>query len=294
MVGTHAHDDHIAGLSQVLDACSAATFVCSSALTSEEFVAGVLEADADIEGLFRKSIRSEYRRIFDIIEERDPGAGMYAFEQRLLWSRDTPATAPEATIIALSPSDRAVRRAINALAAGLAKAEDRRRLVMVDPNEFAVALSVTVGDTAVLLGADLVRGPEGCGWGAVLATFSPDTLASVFKIPHHGAPNAHHDGVWSQLVIKEVISLLAPFRAGKTPRPSPTDIARIKASSKAVYCSANPQQPAPSKAVKRTRAALTGLADNVRAWGTAGHVRARKVCGERDWAVATFAPALQL
>ena len=35
VVGTHAHDDHIAGLSKVLGACNNATFVWSSALTKE-------------------------------------------------------------------------------------------------------------------------------------------------------------------------------------------------------------------------------------------------------------------
>lgn len=161
VVGTHAHDHHISGLSRILDECSAATFVCSSALTSEEFVAGVLEADADIEALFRKSIRSECRRICDILDKRDPGAAKYTFEQRLLWPRDASARAPGAPVTALSPSDHAIRKAIEKLAAGLAKAGDRRRLVSADPNEFAVALSVTVGEIAMLLGAELERAHKG-------------------------------------------------------------------------------------------------------------------------------------
>ena len=263
-------------------------------MTTEEFLAGVIEPDADIDELFRKSIRFEYGRILEILEERDPSTARRAIEQRLLWSRESSENAPEATVTALSPSDQAVTRAIQVLADGLARVGDRRRLITADPNEFAVALSVSVGNTAVLLGADLPRGPAGCGWKAVLASFSPETLASVFKIPHHGAPNAHHDGVWTQLVDPEVISLIAPYRPGRTPRPSPTDIERIKATSKAVYCSAKPQQPAPSKAVKKARASLTGLATNVRAWGSAGQVRARRICGATDWDVATFPPAMRL
>lgn len=146
----------------------------------------------------------------------------------------------------------------------------------------------------MLLGADLLEGPTNCGWQAVLATFRPDPLASVFKIPHHGSPNAHHDEVWTQLVSGEVISLLAPFRAGRKPRPAPDDIQRLKRLSTAVYCSANPRPPAPSKALRTTRAALTTIAADVRAWGYAGQVRARKVCGSESWRVETFAPALQL
>ena len=297
VVGTHAHDDHIAGLGRVLEACTEATFVCSSALTREEFFADI-DADEEIEQFIRKSIRSEYRRIFELVKARTGAGGIRplkrAIEQRVLLTRNGSASAPKATITALSPSDHAVTRATQVLAAGLGRAGEELRLATTDPNELAVALSVNVGDTAVLLGADLLRGPMGCGWTAVLATHTPQTLASVFKVPHHGAPNAHHSDVWSQLVVREVISLVAPYRAGRAPRTSPADISRIKESSKAVYCTAKPQQPAPSRALKRTRAALTGLAENVREWGTAGQVRARRVCGARDWDVATFAPALQL
>lgn len=298
VVGTHAHDDHIAGLSNVLGQCEAATFVCSSALTAEEFMSTV-EADADIERLFRKTIRSEYRKIFEILSDRDvtdsrPPA-MHALEMRELWSRPATKDIPSASAVSLSPSDQAVIRARAALAAGLAKSTDRRRIQLVDPNEFAVAMWVNVGDIALLLGADLTSGPEGCGWGAVVSRFSSALRASAFKIPHHGSPNAHHDGVWSKLVTDDVISLLAPFRMGRRPLPADDDIQRIKLTSSAVYCSANPKAPALSKDVKRTRAALASLgATNIRFEGRTGQVRARRARDWADWRVECQSPAMQL
>ncbi|MGE2836275.1 hypothetical protein [Mycobacterium sp. SMC-4] len=297
VIGTHAHDDHIAGLAQVFAACSSATFVCSSALTREEFFAEI-EADADIEKMFRKSIRSEYRKIFEVIEERGRQSGgipylKRGYEQRILWSRALSESSIEAAVTALSPSDEAVSRSIRYLSTGLAKVGDRRRLKQQDPNELAVAIAVNVGTTAVILGADLLSGPNGCGWTAVLATHDPHSLASVFKIPHHGAPNAHHDDVWSQLLTSEVISLIAPYRAGRQQRPSTTDIARIKSMSKEVYCSAKPQI-ALNKSAKRARTSLQGLGQNVRTWGISGQVRARKSVNADRWDVETFAPALRL
>jgi beta-lactamase superfamily II metal-dependent hydrolase len=298
VVGTHAHDDHIAGLSEILDLCESATFVCSSALTGEEFMA-TLEADADIERLFRKTIRSEYRRIFEIIDGRDANGtvppAMRAVELRELWSRPQSNDAPSASALALSPSDLAASRALTAIGAGLAKATDRRLIRRVDPNEFAVALWVTVGDVAVLLGADLTKGPQGCGWNAVVKRFAPSTLASAFKIPHHGSPNAHHDEVWSQLLSDDVIALIAPYRMGHRPLPADDDVQRIKMTASAVYCSANPKAPALSKEVKRTRSALASLgATNVRFEGRTGQVRARKPSGSAAWSVECFAPAMQL
>ena len=298
VVGTHAHDDHIAGLSRILEKCESATFVCSSAITSEEFMA-TIEADADIERLFRKAIRSEYRKIFGIIENRNvvgsiPPA-IRALEMRELWARGGSDQIPPASAIALSPSDHAVTRALGALASGLAKTADRRLIKLVDPNEFAVAMWVTVGEVALLLGADLTAGPAGCGWNAVVSRFAPAKRASAFKIPHHGSPNAHHDEVWSQLVTEDVIALLAPFRMGHRPLPADDDVQRIKMTSSAVYCSANPKAPALSKDVKRTRAALSSLgATNVRFEGRTWQVRARRALDTSEWRVECFAPAMQL
>jgi len=58
ILGTHAHDDHIAGISRALDRCKAAFYVCSSALTGEEF-ASILEEDFQAELGLRKSAYSE-------------------------------------------------------------------------------------------------------------------------------------------------------------------------------------------------------------------------------------------
>jgi beta-lactamase superfamily II metal-dependent hydrolase len=298
VVGTHAHDDHIAGLSRVLALCESATFVCSSALTSEEFLATV-EADADIERLFRKTIRSEYRRIFDIVDQRDARGttlpAMRAVELRELWSRPAFQETPAASAIALSPSDLAASRALSAIGAGLAKATERRLMQRVDPNEFAVAMWVTVGDVAMLLGADLTKGPEGCGWNAVVTRFAPTTRASAFKIPHHGSPNAHHDDVWSRLVSDDAIALIAPYRMGYRPLPADEDVQRIKMSAAATYCSANPKAPALSKDVKRTRSALASLgATNVRFEGKTGQVRARRARDSDAWRVECIPPAMEL
>lgn len=298
VVGTHAHDDHIAGLSRILDECKASTFVCSSALTSEEFMATV-EADADIERLFRKRIRSEYRKIFEIIENRgavgSAPTAMRAVELRELWSRRGSEQVPSASAVSLSPSDHAVTRSLQALAGGLAKTADRRLITLVDPNEFAVAMWVTVGEVSVLLGADLTAGPAGCGWSAVVSKFFPTDRASAFKIPHHGSPNAHHDDVWSQLVTDDVIALMAPFRMGHRPLPADADIERIRMTSSALYCSANPRAPALSKDVRHTRAALSSLgATNIRFEGRTGQVRARREPNAGAWRVECFAPAMQL
>ncbi|WNG82560.1 hypothetical protein C6A86_002325 [Mycobacterium sp. ITM-2016-00316] len=295
VVGTHAHDDHIAGLSRVYDACESASFICSAALTTEEFLHDV-NADADIEAQLRKTIRSEYRQIFETVKTRPVGRRLKHAQQELpLFSRQGTQDTPAAAVTAMSPSSEAFERARAEIAAGLSTADQRKRLRSTDPNDLAVALLITVGSTNVILGADLLRGPSGCGWNGVLAAFRPEPLASLFKVPHHGAPNAHHEDVWTQLLTDDVVAVLAPFRAGVTPRPQPEDVRRLKDRASAVYSSANPKRPAPARAVRRTQSMLSGIAQNVRTEGLSGQIRARRPAhGASNWDVTPFSPGMKL
>jgi hypothetical protein len=299
VIGTHAHDDHIAGLADLFSRAPDAQFVTSAAATTDEFFA-VVEADADIERQIRQSVRAEYRQIFERVQVRGHFADgrqplLNALQQRLLWSRQAREGMPGASVIALSPSDTAIQRSKRYLAEGSAKVGERKRLAAADPNEFAVALWVQFGDVTALLGADLIIGPEGCGWKAVLGSHGPSTRASIYKVPHHGSPNADHEAVWSDLLSDQVVSLVAPFRSGSVIRPSDTDIDRIVEKSSTAFITAQPKPPAPSKATKRARASLSGVATNVRdPFGHIGHVRARATPPSEEWDVVLVDPAHQL
>jgi beta-lactamase superfamily II metal-dependent hydrolase len=296
VVGTHAHDDHFAGISKVFEKCEAAQFVCSDAMTKEEFLA-LRRADAIAQAGLRKRAFSEYDEVFRLVRERSPsGPGFrplkYAIEQRVLVPKSVNA---DARVIALSPSDEAVTRSRVALKSAYPEPGSSIKAIVIDPNELAVALWVEAADKAVLLGADLLRGPAGCGWIAVLATFNPDILASVFKIPHHGSITGHHDDVWSRLLKPNPVALLAPFRGGKNPLPDRDDRARILSLTPEAFITAGPRRPTLSSRGRREAAALGPLAQNARdPWGRAGHVRARSKRGETNWRVDFSAPAQHL
>lgn len=294
IVLTHAHDDHIAGASELARAASSAALVTSSALTAPEFFAQV-EADANIERQVRPKVREEYRRFLSLAGPPPKRRITRAVEKLEIWHRKSNDASPAARVVALSPSHHAVTRALSYLAQGTAKVEDRRRLSDADPNEFALALWVEVGQSRMLLGADLTAGPAGCGWRAVMEWFEPDSQATYFKVPHHGAPNAHHPPVWSELLKEKPVATLAPYRAGRTKRPAPGDIDRICALAGAAFTTADPAAITPSKQVKRVRAALGDVGRNVRdVWGRSGQVRARRRAEDSTWRVETFKPAFQL
>lgn len=175
----------------------------------------------------RASAFREYRRAFEIVRERRVARGgklplQFAVERRLLLETGT-----GVKVTALSPSDQAHTRSLQALADAFAAAESARKVYRIDPNELAIALWIQAGGKTLLLGADLLRGPTGCGWGAILDFFRPMVKASVYKVAHHGSSNAHHDGIWEQLLEPESVALLAPYRAGRSPVPSPKDRERL-------------------------------------------------------------------
>jgi beta-lactamase superfamily II metal-dependent hydrolase len=293
VVATHAHDDHFAGISSVLERCESADFVCQGALVEEQFLT-LVEMDRRLFPEVRKRALAEYGRAFEIVRERAAARGgmlplKYAILERVLLDHGD-----DVKVLALSPSDQAHTRSLQALANAFAAARSSRKVGRIDPNELAIALWVEVGGKRILLGADLLKGPAGCGWGAILQFFNPSTKADVYKVAHHGSANAHHDGIWDQLLVKEPVALPAPYRVGK-PVPTPDDRKRVCSLTSKAHITAKPDLPAPSREVRREIANLGPLARNAREpWGEPGQIRARSAPDQVDWDIQLIPPARRL
>jgi len=240
---------------------------------------------------------AEYRKVFEIVEER----GFASFDpidfamakMELLNIRSEPLIS---RVVALSPCSRAYKQAQRAIRkAYLASSESPGYFRSVDPNQLAVALWVETAEKRLLLGADLLKGPRGSGWDAVVASFRPDSRASLFKIPHHGSSNAHWGGVWSNLVARETTAVLTPFRLGAKSIPKETDRERILSLAADAYISAPALIAASTLAVRREAAAMGPLARSPRdPWGVPGQIRARSRAGAPEWVVELDPPAQHL
>jgi hypothetical protein len=299
VVATHAHDDHFAGIADIAEACSQAVIITSQALANREFLA-LVEAERDIAGITNTASYREYRRIFALAEQRrDANTGTRplrrAAENKILLELPAFDTAPPAIIIALSPSEHAVSRALEALAnSHLHAMGERSRRSMLDPNEASIAMWVHAGGANVLLGADLLSGPAGCGWGAVLHAFSPSEPATLYKAAHHGSSTSHHDGVWDKLLASEPVVLLTPFRHGNVNLPKDSDIEYLLRHTDKAWTT-SPRKPTPSAAFRKQAAKLGTLAHNPRdPYGMVGHLRARISFSGSAWRVDNFAPAALL
>lgn len=298
VVASHAHDDHIAGISDIVARCDSAEFAWPDAASREEFLT-LLEADSEMAEYVRPSAFAQYRRVLDLLAGR-PGAGgrpqvKRALAERLLWRQNPSGTA---AVVALSPSDEAVTRSLEHFVNLLrANETEKGRVSPGDPNTFATALWVTAGDVAILLGSDLLVGPgPNCGWNAVLgSTTRPPGHASLYKVAHHGSPTSHHEGIWSDLLEPAPLAVLAPYRGSQTPRPSREDEGRICGLAGAAYATATTRTPAPAASVKRTAALLATVATSVReTYGSPGQIRARCAITGGTWDVTLTPPARQM
>jgi len=301
VVASHAHDDHIAGLSQIVERCEDAAFICSAALTKNQFFA-LLEADEEISALTKQSAYSEFRRINEILSLRASGrkrwpAYNWAIADRPLYTRPSDDVKAGVLVTSLSPSDESVTRSLEFFDSLMpTSGEQPRRVAITDPNTLTCVLWVEVGKVRLLLGGDLLRGPGGgCGWNAILSSpFRPKLPASAFKVPHHGAPNAHHQDVWAQMLDDNALAVLTPFRRLKEPRPTDADQRRICAITDAAYITADPRRPNPAAKVKRMAADLSNSVHRIHEEGRAGHIRARFHESSSTWKVELADPARPL
>ena len=249
IVATHWHDDHVRGISNVLDQCKAAKLAISGALDAHDFLkllqlyrGHVLVKDSS--GL------DEFIRIFQILDERKQlgvllNPPTIASSDRLLYRDRIPlATGTvEARVFSLSPSDASIVRATLAFAELMPTAGERKkRITSPTPNHASVVLWIEVGDHKVLLGADLERTTDPkTGWSVILNDSTVVSgKAGVLKVAHHGAKSGHEPRVWSELMAEEPFAMLSPFCRGDTLLPTAEDVRRITVLTPNAYITALP------------------------------------------------------
>lgn len=287
IVATHWHDDHIRGLAQMLEVLPDACFSCSAALDTQNFA---LLLEVAEESLQESSGVDEFRRIRDLLIERGKATGtakklvspQLAIQNRCLLRLPAEGRPFPAAVIAVSPSDGTVKKALADIADWLPKSGDlQRRIANRAPNKTSVALWVEAGPKRILLGADLEHTEEpGEGWIAVIASRQDHGSASIFKIPHHGSENADCPDVWAKMLTENPIGIVTPFTSGAG-LPSEKDLRRLGGRTNALFCTAQgPGAPPRRDSLVEKIARSTTQKRHVLS-GSPGHVRIR-------WSIANL------
>jgi len=246
------------------------------------------------EGVFLNSGLSEFKRIYSTLLNRRRNtpqrlvSPMLANENKRLLYLDRHDRPCVAAITALSPSDGRVKMAISAFANAIPKEGDPQRSISVNQNDTSVALWVQFGNQHVLLGADLEHtGIQGEGWMAVLESFQGSSRAQLYKIPHHGSANGHHQEIWDRLLQPNPVAALTPYSSGLTPLPQPSELAKLRQLTNELYCTSTgggkvaPKDPLVEKLARNAGVRRRALE------GKPGHIRVR-------WSVADPTPKVEV
>lgn len=219
LVATHWHDDHVGGFAEQIRRCKQAHVHFTSAMTCEVLlevigsdfaqpVGKLVEMTKSLEELKGTGTERNPERPYRFIGEHSPVH---------LDSLDRGQRAVEIWALSPSASDRAeTAKQLRLILNG----DSRFRpggLPEPPDNHTSVVLHVRVGQKVILLGADreTLQGPTR-GWNSVKVCHGERALdkASLYKIAHHGSPNADADVIWTELLDENPIAFLAPFRRG--------------------------------------------------------------------------------
>jgi hypothetical protein len=287
IVATHWHDDHIRGLAATLEEAPNACFACSAALDKDIFRELVALSEYAVPG---RSGVAEFASIYELLlakkgqgSQRHLVSPMYALSNRKLLSLQGSGRPFPAAIISLSPSNGTVTAFYWEIAKLMPKAGDtQRRIVSQAPNHTSVAVWIEAGQRHALLGADLEHtGRPDEGWMAVVGSNQQTSLASVYKVPHHGSANAEYAGVWTKLLKPEPIAVVTPFTAGVR-LPKKSDLERLCSHTPHLYCTAEGAGKPPKRDPSVEREMRRFAKDRRVLQGQPGHVRIR--CSASDLA----------
>jgi Metallo-beta-lactamase superfamily len=300
VVATHWHDDHIGGLSSVLNAARSAQFACSAAFEIEQFWTLVSYA-SEIKFIEHNSGVAEFDEILATLNERyagryRSGPDYYAVEGLRLYRGAAPFG--EVCVEALSPSAQTITDQKGQILPDVLIDEPIRRFMAHDPNDLSVVLLIQTPGCCVLLGGDLEIGRDNRrGWRAIVESRTrPDIASSLYKVAHHGSPNADMKEIWTELLANEPIAIMAPYARGRKKLPTWDDVKRIKKAAGRVYCTVWPfvdRPKARSPIVDSVAASATRFRSAIKKG--AGHIRLRApIMGGGDISVETFHGACRM
>lgn len=297
IIVSHWHDDHIKGISQILDSFPNSNFICSAAIYCKEFLN--LVSIYSNHSHMVESGTTEFNNIIHTLKHRGVSPA-WAIVNRILVDQSEKIGDNEVSIklIALSPSDKSVLNSHLALGKLIPETgEMRKRIQEPSKNHSSIVLHLSINDNIILLGSDLENiSDKECGWEKVYNSQTrPNAKATIFKIPHHGSQNGYHERVWTDMLVQGPFCILTPFYKLKEPLPRENEIKLFNKHSEEIYITNNVRKknrikrdPTVDKTIRSTVKAIQKISNNP------GQVRLRKKITESNWNVNLFGEAGRL
>jgi len=294
IVATHWHDDHIKGLAEIVKMAEAATFFCPAALKTQDFLYLV-------QAYGRRTMMSlpstaEFEQILETMalrrSKRQAPNVQTVVAHTIVWRNGA-----LKRVEALSPSQTAVQRGLVEIASLVAAIGPKAKLTSRSANENSIVLLSVVEGARALLGGDLQEEETPvAGWSEILS--SPQRCperANLFKAAHHGADNADHPAIWSDLLLPEASVGVTSYAGGVRPRPESADINRIVGQAGEAYLTSAPVAPRSARREPSAERLLRHRAHRVEELERRmGHIRFRRIISSDEtarWSVELFGGA---
>lgn len=250
VVASHWHDDHVRGLSRILEECATARFVCPGPLVNKDFV--MLGEAYSISSFSDDSGVTEFHRIHSLLNEKNriPMRIQNCTSLQNL-SRGTTGLPFDVKVFSLSPNDTVVESFVNTLLKSITSQGRERRLSSLAPNDTSVVMQVIAGSDSILLGSDMENSTN-YGWAMILSdNTKPSEISHAFKVTHHGSATGHDNGVWSKMLHEKPYAFLTPFRRGNKRLPTHDDVKRIQGLTDKSYITVSPNAPDQASVLQR-------------------------------------------
>lgn len=218
IICTHWHNDHIKGLSKILNECINAKFCYTQVTDKAKFFRYLTFDSKKTVSDEETASTNEFLKCLEILKFRE-SQPIYAFQDRNLFSTDY-----GCSIYSLSPSDYILDQFNGELEKLLNdNFSVNRKHINKTPNNKSVVLLFMFKNHCALLGADLeVSQNKNEGWIHIVSnsTVLKPLKLSLFKIPHHGSENAYFEDLWNCHIEKNATSVLTPFNLStRLPKP---------------------------------------------------------------------------
>lgn len=220
---SHWHDDHVRGISKLVDSCPNAKVIISEVMTTTELLT-LME--------LQKSHKTMLEKITTGIEE------MQAVLEFLKSKNAFPSFATVNKIIfndgndkmwTLSPSEKETYNGKIAFQKLIPNDKSpKKRIPLLQPNHCAVVSFFESGEISFALGSDLENSnDQDCGWDGILKNnqILNNKKLAFLKIAHHGSANAHNQQLWDNFLIDNISTALTPYNRSHIPKNE--DILRI-------------------------------------------------------------------
>ncbi len=208
---THWHDDHLLGISELLEKCKNAKFSMARPNDLKKFLRMVKLDYQKSNAKVSNSSTIEFNKCLDILEHR--GLSLkHAQANTILFAVIVNNIRNE--VIALSPSDYTLQEFDGEISTLITEfGTSSKQIITKSPNAKSVALFIKLGEHRAILGSDLeVSTYDKEGWINILNhNLVIDKSANLFKIPHHGSETGYHKRIWDELLLNQPVSKLTPW-----------------------------------------------------------------------------------